>query len=174
VAPPWRAAVVRPMSGDALELVGVRAQSVRPPPSVGITMRGCGIGSRGRLLGRLVMAESISTRPRRGRAALRRGICRDVLKQMYVSRLGGSGARSADLPSARATEMAFDRPSRRLLLSLVDGHSSFEEVLDMSGMRRSTPCASLELLQQNVIKVAQPPPVPKLRPMGSSPRTVTK
>jgi len=76
VPPQWRAAVVRSDVRDALELVGVRAQSVRPPPSVGITMRG--VRDRfdvGDFSGALVMERaSSSTTRERGRAALRRAI----------------------------------------------------------------------------------------------------
>jgi hypothetical protein len=147
-----------PMSGDALELVGVRAQSVRPPQaSVGITMRA--VRDRfdvGDFSGALILAEGILEHdPESVDALLYAEHCRDVLKQMYISRLGGVG---------RVPEVAVSDEQLRwlsldhragFLLSLVDGKSSFEEVLDMSGMPPVDALRLLlELLQQNVIKVA--------------------
>jgi hypothetical protein len=146
-----------PMSGDALELVGVRAQSVRPPPSIGITMRG--VRDRfdvGDFSGALIMAEGILEHdPESVDALLYAEHCRDVLKQMYISRLGGVGR----VPQVAVSDeqlrwLSIDHRAG-FLLSLVDGHSSFEEVLDMSGMPPIDALRLLlELLQQNVIKVA--------------------
>jgi hypothetical protein len=146
-----------PMSGDALELVGVRAQSVRPPPSIGITMRA--VRDRfdvGDFSGALIIAEGILEHdPESVDALLYAEHCRDVLKQMYVSRLGGVGR----VPQVAVSDeqlrwLSIDHRAG-FLLSLVDGHSSFEEVLDMSGMPPIDALRLLlELLQQNVIKVA--------------------
>lgn len=146
-----------PMSGDALELVGVRAQSVKPPASIGITMRA--VRDRfdvGDFSGALILAEGILEHdPESVDALLYAEHCRDVLKQMYISRLGGVGR----VPQVAVSDeqlrwLSLDHRAG-FLLSLVDGHSSFEEVLDMSGMPSVDALRLLlELLQQNVIKVA--------------------
>jgi hypothetical protein len=145
-----------PTSGDALELVGVRAQSVKPPGPATITMRA--VRDRfdvGDFSGALILAEGILEHdPESVDALLYAEHCRDVLKQMYISRLGGVG---------RVPQVAVSDEQLRwlnldhragFLLSLVDGHSSFEEVLDVSGMAPVDALRLLlELLQQNVIKV---------------------
>jgi hypothetical protein len=145
-----------PASGDALELVGVRAQSVKPPGPPRITMRA--VRDRfdvGDFSGALILAEGILEHdPESVDALLYAEHCRDVLKNMYISRLGGVG---------RVPQVAISDEQLRwlnldhragFLLSLVDGHSSFEEVLDVSGMPPVEALRLLmELLQQNVIKV---------------------
>jgi hypothetical protein len=146
-----------PTSGDALGLVGVRAQSVKPAASPRITMRA--VRDRfdvGDFSGALILAEGIlENEPESVDALLYAEHCRDVLKQMYISRLGGVG---------RVPEVAVSDEQLRwlsldhragFLLSLVDGRSTFEEVLDVSGMPPIEALRLLlELLQQNVIKVA--------------------
>jgi hypothetical protein len=146
----------RPAAGDALELVDVRSKSVRPPLAPNITMRA--VRDRfdvGDFSGALILAEGIlESEPESVDALLYAEHCRDVLKQMYVSRLGGMKR----IPHVAVTDeqlrwLALDHRAG-FLLSLVDGRSSFEEVLDVSGM--STVDALrllLDLLQQNVIKV---------------------
>ncbi len=146
-----------PTSGDALELVGVRAQSVKPPQaSPSITMRA--VRDRfdvGDFSGALILAEGmLENDPESVDALLYAEHCRDVLKQMYISRLGGVGR----VPKVAVSDeqlrwLSLDHRAG-FLLSLVDGRSSFEEVLDMSGMPPIDALRLLlELLQQNVIKV---------------------
>jgi hypothetical protein len=144
-----------PASGDALEMVGVRAQSVKPGPPR-ITMRA--VRDRfdvGDFSGALILAEGILDHdPESVDALLYAEHCRDVLKNMYISRLGGVGR----VPQVAITDeqlrwLNLDHRAG-FLLSLVDGHSTFEEVLDVSGMPPVEALRLLmELLQQNVIKV---------------------
>jgi hypothetical protein len=145
-----------PASGDALELVGVRVQSVKPQSPPRITMRA--VRDRfdvGDFSGALILAEGILEHdPESVDALLYAEHCRDVLKQMYISRLGGVGR----VPQVAVTDeqlrwLNLDHRAG-FLLSLVDGHSTFEEVLDVSGMPPVDALRLLlELLQQNVIKV---------------------
>jgi hypothetical protein len=145
-----------PTSGDALELVGVRAQSIKPPKSPSITMRA--VRDRfdvGDFSGALVLAEGILEHdPESVDALLYAEHCRDVLKQMYISRLGGVGrVPQVAVSHEQLPWLSLDHRAG-FLLSLVDGRSSFEEVLDMSGMPPIEALRLLlELLQQNVIKV---------------------
>jgi hypothetical protein len=148
----------RPVSGDALELVGVRAQSVRPQTPPTVSMRE--VRDRfdvGDFSGALILAEAILEHdPESVDALLYAEHCRDVLKQMYISRLGGVKR----VPQVAVTDeqlrwLSLDHRAG-FLLSLVDGRSSFEEVLDMSGMPPVDALRLLmELLQQNVIKVGE-------------------
>jgi hypothetical protein len=147
----------RPAAGDALELVGVRSKSVRPPLAPNITMRA--VRDRfdvGDFSGALILAEGIlESDPESVDALLYAEHCRDVLKQMYISRLGGMKR----IPHVAVTDeqmrwLALDHRAG-FLLSLVDGRSSFEEVLDVSGMSAVDALRLLmDLLQQNVIKVS--------------------
>jgi len=147
----------RPAAGDALELVGVRSKSVRPPLAPNITMRA--VRDRfdvGDFSGALILAEGIlESEPESVDALLYAEHCRDVLKQMYISRLGGMKR----IPHVAVTDeqlrwLALDHRAG-FLLSLVDGRSSFEEVLDVSGMSTVDALRLLmDLLQQNVIKVS--------------------
>jgi hypothetical protein len=145
-----------PTSGDALELVGVRAQSIKPSASPSITMRV--VRDRfdvGDFSGALVLAEGIlENDPESVDALLYAEHCRDVLKQMYISRLGGVGrVPQVAVAVEQLPWLSLDHRAG-FLLSLVDGRSSFEEVLDMSGMPPIEALRLLlELLQQNVIKV---------------------
>jgi hypothetical protein len=145
-----------PTSGDALELVGVRAQSIKPPGAPTITMRA--VRDRfdvGDFSGALILAEGILEHdPESVDALLYAEHCRDVLKQMYISRLGG--VRRVPQVAVSDEQLRWLNLDHRagFLLSLVDGHSSFEEVLDVSGMPPVEALRLLlELLQQNVIKV---------------------
>jgi hypothetical protein len=146
----------RPAAGDALELVDVRSKSVRPPLAPNITMRA--VRDRfdvGDFSGALILAEGIlESEPESVDALLYAEHCRDVLKQMYISRLGGMNR----VPQVAVTDeqlrwLAIDHRAG-FLLSLVDGRSSFEEVLDVSGMSAVDALRLLmDLLQQNVIKI---------------------
>ncbi len=144
-----------PASGDALELVQVRAQSVKPGPPR-ITMRA--VRDRfdvGDFSGALILAEGILDHdPESVDALLYAEHCRDVLKQMYISRLGGVKRVPEVVVSDEQLRWLNLDHRAGFLLSLVDGHSSFEEVLDVSGMPPVEALRLLlELLQQNVIRV---------------------
>ena len=80
--------------------------------------------------------------------------CRDVLKQMYLSRLGGI-KRVPHIMMSREQQrwLALDHRAG-FVLSLVDGTSSIDEILDISGMPELDALRILvELQQQNVIQV---------------------
>jgi hypothetical protein len=146
----------RPAAGDALELVEVRSKSVRPALAPNITMRA--VRDRfdvGDFSGALILAEGIlESEPESVDALLYAEHCRDVLTQMYISRLGGMKR----IPHIAVTNeqlrwLALDHRAG-FLLSLVDGRSSFEEVLDVSGMSTVDALRLLmDLLQQNVIRL---------------------
>ena len=106
--------------------------------------------------GALILAEGILEHdPESVDALLYAEHCRDVLKQMYISRLGGVGKVPQVAVSDEQLRWLNLDHRAGFLLSLVDGHSSFEELLDMSGMPPVDALRLLlELLQQNVIKVA--------------------
>jgi hypothetical protein len=80
--------------------------------------------------------------------------CRDVLKQLYISRLGGLGrVPHASMASEQLRWLSLDHRAG-FVLSLVDGHSTLDEVLDMSGMPDLDALRILfDLLQQNVITI---------------------
>lgn len=145
-----------PSSGDALELVGVRAQSIKPSASPSVTMRE--VRDRfdvGDFTGALVLAEGILEQDTENADALLYAEhCRDVLKQMYISRLGG--VRRVPQVAMSPEELRWLALDHRagFLLSLVDGRCTVDEVLDMSGMPDLDALRVLmQLLQQNVIKV---------------------
>jgi hypothetical protein len=142
--------------GDALDLVGVRAQS-KPPKAPAADVRQ--VRDRfdaGDFSGALIVAEGIlSEDPDNADALLYAEHCRDVLKQMYLSRLGG--LRRVPLVAIGPEQLRWLSLDHRagFLLSLVDGSSTFDEVLDMSGMSDLEALRLLvQLLQQNVIKVS--------------------
>lgn len=106
--------------------------------------------------GALVMAESIlDTDPRHEEAKQYAKRCRDALAELYVSRLGGM-ARVPQLaiPTDQLHWLALDHRAG-FLLSLIDGMSSIEDILDMSGMSSLEALRTMfELMQQDVIHVA--------------------
>ena len=145
-----------PSSGDALELVGVRAQSIKPSASPSVTMRE--VRDRfdvGDFTGALVLAEGILEHDAENADALLYAEhCRDVLKQMYLSRLGG--VRRVPQVAMGPEELRWLALDHRagFLLSLVDGRCTIDEVLDMSGMADLDALRVLmQLLQQNVIRI---------------------
>jgi hypothetical protein len=141
--------------GDALELVGARAQS-RPPKPPAVDMRQ--VRDRfdaGDFSGALIVAEGILVEdPDNADALLYAEHCRDVLKQMYLSRLGGlRRVPNVAVGQDQLRWLSLDHRAG-FLLSLVDGRSTLDEVLDMSGMSDLEALRLLvQLLQQNVIKM---------------------
>jgi hypothetical protein len=145
-----------PAAGDALELVGVRAQSVKPGPEPKATM--VEVKDRfdvGDFTGALALATKIlEDEPEHVDAQLYADHCRDTLKQMYVSTLGGL----RKIPQLAVSPdqlrwLALDHRAGFLLAQL-DGRSTLEELLDVCGMPPFDAMRLLvQLLQQNVIRV---------------------
>lgn len=81
--------------------------------------------------------------------------CRDVLVQMYAARLGSLGqVVSVALPSDQIRWLSLDHRAG-FLLSLVDGSSSVEEILDICGMARLDALRILYTLhEQRVISLS--------------------
>jgi hypothetical protein len=81
--------------------------------------------------------------------------CRDVLKQMYIPNLGGlRRVPQIAVSPEQLRWLALDHRAGFLLAQL-DGHSTFEELLDVCGMPPfEAICLLVQLLQQNVIRVA--------------------
>jgi len=145
-----------PAAGDALELVGVRAQSVKPGPEPKATM--VEVRDRfdvGDFSGALALAAKILEEdPEHVDALLYAEHCKDVLKQMYISNLGG--LRRVPQLAVSAEQLRWLALDHRagFLLSQLDGRSTFEELLDVCGMPAFEAIRLLvQLLQQNVIRV---------------------
>jgi hypothetical protein len=145
-----------PTAGDALELVGVRAQSVKPGPEPKATM--VEVRDRfdvGDFSGALALAAKIlEEEPEHVDALLYAEHCRDVLKQMYISNLGGlRRVPQLAISPEQLRWLALDHRAG-FLLSQLDGRSTFEELLDVCGMPPFEAIRLLvQLLQQNVIRV---------------------
>jgi len=74
--------------------------------------------------------------------------CRDVLTQMYLSRLGGlDQVINVVLPAEELRWLNLDHRAG-FLLSLVDGFSTIEELLDISGMSRLDALKILSTLRE--------------------------
>jgi hypothetical protein len=142
--------------GSAMDLV----ESGLPP------IRDAGVGSTntsdmqdryavGDFTGALVLAESIlETNPDDEDAKRYANSCREVLTQMYAARLGPMDqiAKIA-IPADQITWLSLDHRAG-FLLSLVDGCSTIEEILDISGMSRLEALRIVyTLVQQNVVSV---------------------
>ncbi len=80
--------------------------------------------------------------------------CRDVLKQMYAARLGAlTQIPIVAVPAEQLRWLTLDHRSG-FLLSHVDGVSTLEEILDISGMNHLEAMRIIyELLQQKVISL---------------------
>lgn len=142
--------------GDALDLVGARAGAPIAPASKGPDVEMRDRFAVGDFSGALVMAEAIlEGSPRDPEAQRIAGKCRDVLKQMYISRLGGmGGVPRLSLSGDKVKWLSLDHKAG-FLLSRVDGFTSVEEILDVSGMPALEALRILfELSQQNVIRVS--------------------
>jgi len=134
----------------------VGARVVKPSASPSVTMRE--VRDRfdvGDFTGALVLAEGIlELDTENADALLYAEHCRDVLKQMYLSRIGG--VRRVPQVAMSPEELRWLALDHRggFLLSLVDGRCSVDEILDMSGMTDLDALRVLmQLLQQNVIKI---------------------
>ena len=137
-----------------LELEGVR-------PSVEISLRE--IKDRyamGDYSGALVTAESIlEIEPDQPDATRYANRCRQVLTDMYAARIGQlSQVASVAVPPDQIRWLSLDHRAG-FLLSLIDGHSTLDEVLDISGMPRLDALRILfSLLEERVIQLAPKSP----------------
>jgi len=111
----------------------------------------------GDFTGALVIAESILEADSDDIEAKRYAqSCREVLMQMYAARLGVlTQVVSVAIPSDQIRWLSLDHRAG-FLLSLVDGASSVEELLDICGMPRLDALRILyQLLEQRVIALGQ-------------------
>lgn len=111
--------------------------------------------SLGDYSGALVVAESIlEEEPDNGEALRLAENCRDVLQQMYVARLGSlERVPFVAVPREQLRWLSIDHRSG-FVLSHVDGVSSLEQILDVSGMPSLDALRILyELVQQRVIGI---------------------
>jgi hypothetical protein len=141
--------------GNALDLVGARAQSKPPRPPVVDLQQVRDRFDAGDFSGALIVAEGIlSEDPDNADALGYAEHCRDVLKNMYLSRLGGlTRVPMVAVSSDQLRWLSLDHRAG-FLLSLVDGRSNFDEILDMCGMSDLEALRLLvQLLQQGVIKM---------------------
>jgi hypothetical protein len=107
----------------------------------------------GDFTGALVVAESIlDANPDDEDAKRYAQSCREVLTQMYAARIGPMDQVAVvAVPADQITWLSLDHRAG-FLLSLVDGVSSIEEILDISGMTRLDALRIMyTLVQQNVI-----------------------
>lgn len=140
--------------GGALDLVSARATPFVPQPTDPI------IDLRDRFAvgdftGAHAVAEAILAEQPNNTEALRfRESCRDVLTQMYTARLGPlSGIPKLAIPVVELQWLSLDHRTG-FLLSCVDGQSTIEEILDVSGMPTLDALRILfTLLQQQVIEI---------------------
>jgi hypothetical protein len=110
----------------------------------------------GDFTGALVVAESILDADAENEDALRYAqSCREVLTQMYAARIGSMDQiATVAVPQEQITWLSLDHRAG-FLLSLVDGVSSIDEILDISGMSRLDALRIMyTLVQQNVLTLS--------------------
>lgn len=151
------AAEEAPDSNDALDLVTRNpASSIVPPEPPGSPDPLAELRERyalGDFSGALAIAEGIlSSDPNDVDAQRYAESCRDVLRQMYAARLGPlDQVPVVAIPSEQLRWLTLDHRSG-FLLSHVDGVSTLEEILDVSGMNPLEAMRIIyDLLQQKVI-----------------------
>jgi hypothetical protein len=113
----------------------------------------------GDFTGALVVAESLLERePEHEEARRCYGRCTEVLAQMYLARLGSPAqAVRVAVPNDQIKWLSLDHRAG-FLLSLVDGHLTVEELLDISSMARLDALRILSgLLDQRVIALCERP-----------------
>lgn len=107
----------------------------------------------GDFTGALILAESLlETEPEHEEAVRYAESCREVLTQMYSARLGPlDQVVIVAIPADQIRWLSLDHRSG-FLLSLVDGVSSIDEILDISGMTRLDALRIMyTLLEQRII-----------------------
>lgn len=155
-----------------LDLAGIHGRTADSDPSLQVPTRepaldiGKERGTRsdmqdryavGDFTGALVVAESILDGDPDNEDAKRFAqSCREVLTQMYAARLGPMDqVPTVVVPSDQITWLSLDHRAG-FLLSLVDGVSNIEEILDVSGMSRLDALRIMyTLAQQNVITLSR-------------------
>jgi hypothetical protein len=107
--------------------------------------------------GALIIAEGILTNDANNTQARRYADnCRQVLEQMYCAKLGPLNQRPEVGVSADQLRWLSLDHRAGFLLSMIDGSSTVEELLDISGMPRFEALRTLcDLLEQNVITLAR-------------------
>ncbi len=112
----------------------------------------------GDFTGALVIAESLlETDPADAESLRYAESCRDVLTQMYAARLGAlDQVVIVAIPPDQIRWLSLDHRAG-FLLSMVDGTSSIEEILDVSGMTRLDALRIMfTLLEQRIIRLDPP------------------
>ena len=151
-----------------LELaLGEVARSGPPPPVLMPSAPSSGRGAEitemkdryamGDFTGALVVAEGmLEVNPDDIDAQRYAQSCRDVLTQMYAARLGALTQRvSVAVPSDQIRWLSLDHRAG-FVLSLIDGSSTVEELLDISGMNRLDALRILfTLFDQRVIALSE-------------------
>ncbi len=141
-------------TGDALDLVSARATPLAPrsdDPMVELRDR----YAVGDFTGAMTIAEAVLADDPSNAEVLRyMESCRDILLQMYKARLGSlDRVPRVALPAEELRWLTLDHRSG-FLLSCIDGTSTIEEILDVSGM---PPLDTLRILytlmQQQIIEL---------------------
>lgn len=141
-------------AGDALDLVAARATT--PPEASDLLVDLRDRYAVGDFTGAHEIAEAILAEQPDNSEALRfRESCRDVLMQMYCARIGPtSSIPKLAIPAAELQWLSLDHRSG-FLLSCVDGQSTVEEILDVSGMPALDALRILyNLIQQRIIHMS--------------------
>lgn len=108
--------------------------------------------------GALVLAEGVlAEQPGHPEATKYAESCREMLRQMYLSRLGdGAHVPRVVMGADQLRWLTLDHRAG-FLLSCIDGSSSVDEILDVSGMASLDALRILhELLQEGVIEIVTP------------------
>ena len=149
------------LESDALGLVAQASERPPPPPAPEPSEDDTPLRemrerfSLGDYSGALVVAESIlEEEPAHDEATRLAENCRGVLQQMYVARLGAlDRVPFVAVPREQLRWLSIDHRSG-FVLSHVDGVSSLEQILDVSGMPSLDALRILyELVQQRVIGI---------------------
>lgn len=138
-------------TADALPL-----PTVEPPPAPDSYVEMKDRYATGDFTGALIVAESLlETQPEDEQALRYASSCREVLTQMYAARLGPlTQLVTVGVAPDQIRWLSLDHRAG-FLLSMVDGTSTIEEILDISGMPRLDALRILfTLLEQQVIVLA--------------------
>jgi len=146
--------VVQRRGSLELDLSGFESAPPRPAPDPALRALADRYAT-GDYSGALIVAEGLlETTPDHAEALRYAQNCRDVLTQMYSARLGAlDQVVGVAIPNDQIRWLSLDHRAG-FLLSLVDGTSSVEELLDISGMPRLDALRIFySLLQEQVISL---------------------